>query len=104
VVRTAQGEERAGKTVARQVDTARTQWEKTRWHLSHRRFACEPDARAALAQQLKTCPDWLVVQADSHALPTHGRPGRPRKDAVPDQTEWQIQASVSVDAATVTRP
>jgi transposase len=104
VVRTAQGEERAGKTVARQVDTARTQWEKTRWHLSHRRFACEPDARAALAQQLKTCPDWLVVQADSHALPTHGRPGRPRKDAVPDQTEWQIQASVSVDVATVTRP
>jgi transposase len=102
VVRTAQGEERARATLARQVDTVREHWEKTLWHLSNQRFACEPDARAALATQLKTCPDWLVVQAEVQALPKHRRPGRPRKDAAPDHLEWQVRATLSVDAEAVT--
>jgi transposase len=45
----------------------------------------------------------LVVQAVVHGLPKHGRPGRPRKDALPDYTEWQVQATVSVDAAAMAR-
>jgi transposase len=102
-VRTAAGEERARTTLARQVDQARTQWEKALWHLGNQRFACEPDARAALAAHLKTCPDWLVVQAEVHALPKHRRPGRPRKGAVPDHTEWQVQAILTVDAQAVAR-
>ena len=102
VVRTAQGEERARTTLARQVDAARKQWEKPLWHLSHQRFACEPDARTALATQLKTCPDWLVVHAEIHALPKHQRPGRPRDDAAPDRLEWQVQTTLSVDAEAVT--
>jgi transposase len=102
VVRTAQGEERARTTLARQVDAARKQWEKTLWHLSHQRFACEPDARTALATQLKTCPDWLIVHAEIHALPKHQRLGRPRNDAAPDRLEWQVQATLSVDAEAVT--
>ncbi len=101
VVRTAQGEERARATLARQVDAACEQWEKTLWHLGNQRFACEPDARAALATRLKTCPSWLVVQVEVQAVPKHRRQGRPRKDAAPDHIEWQVQATLTVDAEAV---
>jgi transposase len=103
VVRTAQGEERARTTLARQVEQARTQWEKRLWHLGNQRFACQPDAQTALATQLKTCPAWLVMRAAVHAVPKHARPGRPRKAAAPDHTEWQVQATLTVDAEAVTR-
>jgi len=103
VVRTAQGEERARTTLARKVEQARTQWEKRLWHLGHQRFACAPDAQAALAAQFKACPDWLVVEAAVHAVPKHARPGRPRHDATPDHTEWQVQATRMVDAEAVAR-
>jgi transposase len=103
VVRTAQGEERARKTLRRQVDTLRAQWEKTLWHLSNQRFACVPDARAALAQQLKTCPAWLQVESVLVMQPKHRRPGRPRKDAPPDHVEWQILTTLAVDEAAVAR-
>jgi hypothetical protein len=93
VVRTAQGEERARATLAQQLDKARERWEKTIWHLRNQRFAREFDARAALAAQLKTCPARRVVEADINALPKHRRPGRPRKDTVPDRLEWHVQAT-----------
>lgn len=88
VVRTAQGEERARATLARKVEQARAQWEKRLWHLGNRRFACAPDAQAALTAQFKACPAWLVVQAEVQAVPKHARPGRLRKDAPPDHTQW----------------
>jgi len=75
VVRTAQGEERARTTLARQVDTARTQWKKTLWHLGNQHFAYEPGACASLAAHLKTRTDWLVVQTAVHVPPKHRRPG-----------------------------
>lgn len=103
VVRTRQGEERARTTLARKVEQARAQWEKALWHLSNQRFACAPDARAALATRLKACPAWLVVAADVHAVPKHDRPGRPRKGAAPDHLEWQVQATLRVDTEAVTR-
>ena len=103
VVRTTQGEDRVRKTLQRQVDTTREQWEKQLWHLSNRRFACEPDAQAALAHQLKQRPQWLSVQANLISHPKQSRPGRPRRGTPPDRTEWQIQATVSVDAAAVAR-
>jgi hypothetical protein len=56
VVRTAQGEERVRKTLERQVDTTRAQWEQALWRLGNQRLASVPDAQAALAKQLKTCP------------------------------------------------
>ncbi|HEY7974856.1 MAG TPA: IS1634 family transposase, partial [Ktedonobacterales bacterium] len=103
VVRTAQGEERARATLTRKFAQVRAQWEKRLWHLGHQRFACAPDAQTALAAQLKTCPAWLVVQAEVQAVSKHARPGRPRNDAVPDHLEWQVQATLTVDAAAVTR-
>ncbi len=101
VVRTTAGEDRARATLQRQVDTMRPQWEKALWHLGNQRFACAPDARAALAQQLKTCPAWLQVQSVLVMQPKHRRPRRPRKDAPPDHVEWQILTILTVDAAAV---
>jgi transposase len=103
VVRTPAGEDRARATLQRQVDTTREQWEKALWHLSNQRFACVPDARAALARQLKTCPAWLQVESVLVMQPKHRRPGRPRKNAPPDQVEWQVLTTLSVDTAAVAR-
>ena len=103
VVRTTAGEDRARATLQRQVDTTREQWEKALWHLGNQRFACVPDARAALAKQLKTCPAWLRVESVLVMQPKHRRPGRPRKDAPPDHVEWQILTTLTVDAAAVAR-
>ena len=59
------GEERARATLERQVEQTQELWEKALWHLSNQRFACEPDAQAALTQQLKKRAGvWLMVQAD----------------------------------------
>jgi len=98
VVRTTQGEERARATLVRKAEQTRVQWAKALWHLGAQRFACEPDAQAALAQHLTKRPEWLHVVAQVVAHPTHSRPGRPRKDAVPDGAVWQVQASVTLEA------
>jgi transposase len=103
VVRTAQGEERARKTLRRQVETLRAQWERELWHLGNQRFACVPDAQAALAKQLKQRPAWLQVESVLVMQPKHRRPGRPRKDAPPDYIEWQVLTTLSVDEAAVAR-
>ena len=84
VVRTTEGEQRARATLTRKAEHTRDEWEKALWHLSAQRFACEPDAQAALTKHLTKCPEWLTVSAQVVAHPTHTRPGRPRKDAAPD--------------------
>jgi len=101
VVRTTQGKDRARATLQRQVDKARQQWEQILWHLSNQRFACEPDAQAALARQLKKRPEWLRVQAELVAHPKHRQPGRPRQGAAPDSTVWQITATLVVNEEAV---
>jgi transposase len=103
VVRTIQGEERVRKTFQRQVETTRARWEKQLWHLGNQRFACAPDAHAALDQQLKPRPQWLTVQAQLVSHPKQTRPGRPRQGTPPDRTEWQIQATVTVAEEAITR-
>lgn len=103
VVRTTAGEQRARATLERQVERVQHQWEQTLWHLSNQRFACVPDARAALTQQLKTCPAWLQVESVLVMQPKHRRPGRPRKDAPPDHVEWQILTTLTVNEAAVAR-
>src|SRR5262249_44654073 len=102
-VRTTAGQERARATLQRQGEAARQTWEKALWHLSHQRFACAPDAQAALAQQLKRLPAWRRVQRQLTAPPKQTRPGRPRTGTTPDRTEWQVKATVVVDAAALTR-
>jgi transposase len=93
----------ARATLQQQVVTTHAQWEQVLWHLGNQRFACEPDAQAALAKQLKKRPTWLEVSAHLVAHPKHSRAGRPRPGATPDRTEWQIAATVAVNAAAIAR-
>jgi transposase len=103
VVRSTQGERQAHTTLRRQVDATRAQWEQALWHLGNQRFACVPDAQAALAAQLKRRPAWLQVQSVLVMQPKHRQPGRPRKDVPPDHVEWQILTTLTVDEAAVAR-
>ncbi len=103
VARTIQGEERARETLRRQVDKTREQWEKALWHLGNQRFACAPDAQAALANQLKKRPEWLTVQTQLVEHPKHAQPGRPRAGASPDHVEWQIMVTLAIEEAEVAR-
>lgn len=103
VVRTTQGEERDRETLGSQVDKTQEQWEQVLWHLSNQRFACAPDAQAALATQLKKRPEWLTLQTQLVEHPKHRQPGRPRRGAPPDHVEWQIVATLPIDKAAVAR-
>jgi transposase len=103
VGRTRQGEERTRATVRRKAEQTRGEWEKTLWHLGAQRFACAPDAQAALAKQLTKLPEWLQVQAHLVTHPTHSRQGRPRNGAAPDGAAWQVAATVALDAAALER-
>jgi transposase len=96
IVRTQASQQRAQVSLQRQVTTAQASWQQKCWHLSHRRFACEADARAALETELKGTPTWLVVRRDIVAHPRHASKGRPRKDVSPTAHQWQIVATVTV--------
>ncbi|HEY1352936.1 MAG TPA: hypothetical protein VGF67_25250 [Ktedonobacteraceae bacterium] len=48
--------ERARHTMMRHVSKAQKQWETSAWSFSHRRCACEADARAALERKQKGIP------------------------------------------------
>jgi transposase len=103
VVRTTQGEERTRAALRRQLDKTREQWEQALWHRAHPRFAGVPDAQAALEQHLKKRPAWLTVQAQVVEHPKHRQPGRPRRGAVPERSEWQIETTLAVDEAAVSQ-
>lgn len=103
VVRTTQGEERTRATLRRQVDKTHAQWANAFWHLGNQRFACEPDAQAALEKQLKKRPEWLSVQTHLVEHPKHAQPGRPRRGTTPERSEWQIVATLAVDEPAVAR-
>ena len=93
--------ERVRQTMQRQVSKAQKRWEQTCWHFSNRRFACEPDARAALERELKGKPSWLEVHSEVMAHPLYPGKGRPRKDATPAGYQWQLVATA--DASTSSR-
>jgi transposase len=97
VVRSTEGEQRARVTLQRQVEREQAQWEKRWWHLSHRAFACAPDAQAALAHERQTMPPWLVVQTVVTAAPKYTHRGRPRRGAPPAEQEWYVQAELRLD-------
>jgi transposase len=45
----------------------------------------------------------LILGSRSTAVPKYRRPGRPRKDALPDRTEWYIETTLSVNEEAVAR-
>jgi transposase len=97
IVRTQASLQRAQQSVQRQVSKAQSTWEQKCWHLGNRRFACEADARAALERELKGKPVWLEVQSELVAHPQYAGKGRPRKDASPTSSQWQIATTITVN-------
>ena len=103
VVRTQEGEERARATVQRQAERDQAAWAKRLWHLGNQTFACQPDAEAALAKTCQRRPPWLVVASRVVAQAHYPTRGRPRKEATPTKQVWQIQATLTLDAAALER-
>lgn len=101
VVSTQTGEARARASLSRQMATQQEQWQRTFWHLSHREFACEADAQAALARTSKDLPAWLVVKGAVVAQPRYAHRGRPAKAVLPETVVWQVQAQVTTDPEAV---
>jgi transposase len=97
IVRTLASQQRAQAILQRQVSRAQASWERKCWHLSHQRFACEADARAAWERELKGKPAWLEIPHDFVAHPRHAGKGRPRKEANIATHQWQIVATVTVN-------
>src|SRR5260221_14050482 len=83
---------RARASRRRQVEREQAQWEKRWCRLSHRAFACVPDAPAALERERQTMPPWLVVQTSVAAVPKYAHRGRPRRGATPAGQAWHVQA------------
>ena len=103
VVRSREGEQRARATLQRQAAREQAKWEKRWWHLSHRAFACAPDAQVALERERQQFPPWLVVQAAVVVVPRYGRAGRPRQEAQPIEQEWHVHAQFHLDADALER-
>jgi len=77
IVRTQASQQRAQASLQRHVTTVQSSWQQKCWHLSHRRFACEADAREALERELKGKPTWVEVRSDVVAHPCAGYLGYP---------------------------
>jgi transposase len=103
VVRSRAGEQRARATLQRQAQREQAKWEKRWWRLSHRAFACAPDAQAALDRERRQLPPWLVVQTEVVAVPKYGRVGRPRQGAQPVEQQWHVQAQLHLDPEALER-
>jgi len=104
VVRTRSGERRARATRERQATKAQEEWRKRLWHLSNRAFACEADARKALAQETQALPDWLRLQpAQVRVEPRYTQRGRPRPGAVPTGQDVCITATCARDEQQLAR-
>jgi transposase len=98
IVRTTEGEARARATFSRQATKLHAAWEKKLWHLTHERFACEADARAAGETLLHDLPPWLTAQIQLSPHPTYVGRGRPKAGALPTGSNWQITIALQVDA------
>ena len=97
LVRSRAGEQRARATLQRQAEREQAKWDTRWWHLSHRVFACAPDAQAALERERQPMPAWLVAQTEVVAVPKYGRVGRPRQDTQPVDQESHVQAQLHLD-------
>jgi transposase len=97
VVVTATGRERMRATLSRRAKQDQDRWERQLWHLSHQEFACQAEAEAELARQLKTLPNWLQVTSQVRAQPHYAGKGRPGKAAQLLRQSWHVEATVRRD-------
>lgn len=92
VVHSEQAEQRESKQLTKRVLRATAQAEKVLKKLKQQTFACQEDARQAVAEIEKKMK-WHTVTATYHALEKYAQPGRPAKGAVPQVVGWQVKAT-----------
>lgn len=80
------------KRVARASDKAKKALKK----LQNQEFACEKDARQAVAKAVKKLK-WHTVTATYHPIKKYAQPGRPPKGAQKQIVGWQVKATCQVN-------
>jgi transposase len=97
IVRTKAGEVAAREQIEKKVKKTQEQWEKRLWHLSNQKFSCEEDAQQVWKQAMKGKPSFLRASLRLQEQGHYQQKGRPKKDAVPDQTVWQLVFTLTTD-------
>ena len=87
--------ERAGKTIARQIERDKTKLEKDLFHLQAQRYACQQDALKALHDLNKNQKYHKLTKLDCLEHKTYEGKGRPKKDAPVKSIVWQAVAEIT---------
>jgi transposase len=102
IVRTHAQVQASKEQMEHKVQKTQQEWEKRLWHLSKQAFACEHDAQQAWNQAMKGKPSWLMATFTWKEQRQYQQPGRPKKEATPDQTVWYLVPTLEVDQHEVT--
>jgi transposase len=89
----------AQRSVAQQLRKQSTQESKAFQQLCSTPFACEADARQALATFVQDLQGTFLTTSAVRATPRYGKRGRPRQDAQPAQVVYQIEGAVASSLA-----
>jgi transposase len=84
---------RAEKSIAKQVERAKIQLDKSLYHLQAQRFVCEEDARRALELINKKLKYHCVTDITLTEHKVYEGKGRPKKNAEVKRLEWQINGA-----------
>lgn len=90
VVSSEAGEERARKTLSRKIAKERERWAKALRRLTRRKFACETDARGALAKETERLPAYFEAKASFEVTLHYDTPGRPSEGRQPTSKSWRM--------------
>src|SRR5437660_6399462 len=90
IVRTSAQMQATQEQMENKVKKTQQAWEKRLWHLSKQAFACANDAQQAWNQAMKGKPSWLMATFTVKEQGQYQQRGRPKKEAIPDQTAWYL--------------
>ena len=96
IVYSEQAEQRELKQLNKRVARAVSKAEKALKTVQSQEFACEKDARQAVAKVAKKLK-WHTVTATYHPIKKYPQPGRPPKGARRQVVGWQVKATCEVD-------
>lgn len=97
VVYSEKAEQREQKRLDKRVARAGVQAKKAIKTLNKQQFACEKDARQAVAKVAEKMK-WHTVTATYQPLQKYAQPGRPAKGAQRQVVGWQVRATYQVDS------
>ena len=98
IIYSEKAEQRERKQLDKRVAKATVQAEKALQALNTQMFACEADARQAVAKVAKKLT-WHHLRATYHPMEKYPHRGRPPKGATRQVVGWQVKATCSVDDA-----